>query len=539
MQDTQDEVVAFLRRSASYGLAGSAVETVETHISIVFLVGEYAYKLKRAVKYPYLDFSTPELRQAACDAELTLNRRTAPQLYREVRAIGRQPDGTVGWGGGSTPLDWVVVMRRFEQSQLLGREARDGSLSAPLMLDLAASIAGFHHEAEARPDHGGAAVMAEVAATNIGILRERRAAGFDDARIDGLEQRVREALTRCAGLLDERRVEGKVRRCHGDLHLGNICLIEGRPVLFDALEFSETIASIDVLYDLAFLLMDLAHRDRPDLANLVLNRYLDLTGEDDGLAAMPLFLALRAVIRAHVIATAGEHGWGSRDRATAFAETRRFVEEAAAALVPQPARLVAIGGLSGSGKSSLSLRLAPELGVAPGARVLRSDVLRKRRFDLMPVEKLPPEAYRPEVTALVYRELCERAATALKAGYAVVIDAVALREDERHAFADVAAAAGVPFIGLWLEAPADVMRARIGTRQADASDASVDVLEQQLHAYPGTLDWHRIDAGGGPDATLAKARRALGIDAMPHRHPASPHRHPGEGRDPRVGGTSV
>jgi uncharacterized protein len=511
VQNALDEVVAFLRRPESYGLAESAVETVETHISIVFLAGECAYKLKRAVKYPYLDFSTPELRRTACEAELTLNRRTAPQLYREVRAIGRQPDGTVGWGGGSTPLDWVVVMRRFEQSQLLDRVARDGGLSAPLMLDLAASIACFHHEAEARPDHGGAAVMAEVAATNIGILRDRRAAGFDDVQIDGLEQRVRAALARCAPLLDERRARGKVRRCHGDLHLGNICLIEGRPVLFDALEFSETIASIDVLYDLAFLLMDLAHRDRSDLANLALNRYLDLTGEDDGLAAMPLFLALRAVIRAHVIATAGEHGWGSRDRATAFAETRRYAEEAAAALVPQPVRLVAIGGLSGSGKSSLALRLAPELGITPGARVLRSDVLRKRRFGLMPEETLPPDAYRPEVTTLVYRELCERAAVALRAGYAVAIDAVALREYERCVFAAVAEAAGVPFTGLWLDAPPDRMRARIGARRADASDASVDVLDQQLLAHPGALNWQRIDASGGPDATLANARRALGL----------------------------
>jgi aminoglycoside phosphotransferase family enzyme/predicted kinase len=506
--DVQDEVIAFLRRPASYGLAEGAVETVETHISIVFLAGEHACKLKRAVKYPYLDFLTPDLRRAACEAELALNRRTAPQLYLEVRAIGRRPDGTVGWGGGS-PLDWVVAMRRFEQHQLLDQVARAGRLSTPLMLDLAAQIAAFHGEAEFRPDHGGAAVMAEVAETNIGILRDRRSAGFPIAKIDALAARVRKELARCAALLDERRAKGKVRRCHGDLHLGNICMFDGKLLLFDALEFSEAIASIDVLYDLAFLLMDLMHRGQRDLANLILNRYLDLTGEDDGLAAVPAFLSLRAVIRGHVIATAAEHGRGSRDRASAFAEARRYVEEAAAALVPAPARLVAIGGLSGSGKSSLALRLAPELGVPPGARVLRSDVLRKRHFGLMPEEKLPPQAYRPEVTALVYRELCERAALALKSGHAAVIDAVALREDERHAFAAVAAAAGVPFTGLWLEAPPDTMRARIGARQADASDASVDVLDRQLQADPGALDWDRIDASGGPDQTFAAARGAL------------------------------
>jgi hypothetical protein len=191
--DVQDEVIAFLRRPASYGLAEGAVETVETHISIVFLAGEHACKLKRAVKYPYLDFLTPDLRRAACEAELTLNRRTAPQLYLEVRAIGRRPDGTVGWGGGS-PLDWVVAMRRFEQHQLLDQVARAGRLSTPLMLDLAAQIAAFHGEAEFRPDHGGAAVMAEVAETNIGILRDRRSAGFPIAKIDALAARVRKGL---------------------------------------------------------------------------------------------------------------------------------------------------------------------------------------------------------------------------------------------------------------------------------------------------------------------------------------------------------
>src|SRR5712672_2245005 len=342
VRDAQDEVIAFLRRPGSYGLADGMVETVETHISIVFLAGECAYKLKRAVKYPYLDFSTPELRRAACEAELALNRRTAPQLYLEVRAIGRRPDGTVGWGGDGAPLDWVVVMRRFEQRQLLDEVARAGGLSAPLMLDLAARIAGFHREAEPRPDHGGGAVMAEVAETNLRILRNCGAAGFDGAQIDALQQRIREAVAQVAPLLDLRRAAGKVRRCHGDLHLSNICLLDGRPVLFDALEFSEAIGSIDVLYDFAFLVMDLDHRGVRDLANVALNRYLDLTGEDDGLAAMPLFLSLRAVIRGHVIATAAEHGRGSRDRATAFAEARRYVEEATAVLRPAPARLVAI-----------------------------------------------------------------------------------------------------------------------------------------------------------------------------------------------------
>jgi len=510
--DKQDEVIAFLRRPASYGLDESAaVETAETHISIVFLAGDFAYKLKRAVKFPYLDFSTAEARHAACEAELTLNRRTAPQLYLEMRAISRRPDGSIGWGREGTPLDWVVVMRRFDQAKLFDRLARAGGLSAPLMYDLAAHIAEFHRQAEPRPDDGGAAAIREIAATNLRILRDRHAAGFDNAQIAALEARIGEQLVRVGPLLDARRARGKVRRCHGDLHLRNICLYDGKPLIFDCIEFSESIASVDVLYDLAFLPMDLSHYGEGRFANLVLNRYLDLSGEDDGLAAMPVFMALRAVIRAHVTASAAEHAQaGKRD--AQFAEARRYAEAAAAILRSSSPRLVAVGGLSGSGKSSLAARLAPELGIVPGARVLRSDVLRKRRFGLMPEERLPPEAYRPEVTAEVYRELGERATAALKAGYAAVIDAVTLRAEERRAFAEVAAKAGVQFTGLWLDAPAATMRERVGARRADASDATPAVLDRQLEADPGMLDWRRIDASGDPDATLQRARRALGLD---------------------------
>ncbi len=508
----QDEVISFLRRPESYALDDNAeVETAETHISIVFLAGARAYKLKRAVKFLYLDFSTPEARHAACEAEVALNRRTAPQLYLEVREISCRSDGSIGWGGDGAPLDWVVVMRRFAQDQLLDPVARAGGLSTPVIFELAAHIAEFHDKAEPRPDHGGAAVMQEVAATNLRILRDRRAAGFDAAQIDAFEARIEEELSRCGALFEARRVRGKVRRCHGDLHLRNICVYDGKPLLFDCIEFSEPIASIDVLYDLAFLLMDLVHCGERHFANLLLNRYLDLAGEDDGLAAMPVFMALRAVIRAHVTASAAEHGRSGSERAAVFAEARRYAEAGTAMLRRAPARLVAIGGLSGSGKSSLAARLAPELGIVPGARVLRSDVLRKRRFGLMPEERLPAEAYGAAVTAEVYRELGERAAMALGAGYAAVIDAVALREEERRAFAAVAAKAGVPFTGLWLDTPAETMHARIGARQADASDATAAVLQQQLQSDPGMLDWVRVDASGSPEQTLATARGALAI----------------------------
>jgi aminoglycoside phosphotransferase family enzyme/gluconate kinase len=496
--DAQAEIIEFLRDPAAHGV--DRVDVVETHISVVFLAGDRAYKLKRAVKYPYLDFSTVAKRRAMCRAELELNRRTAPALYREVRAVVRGADGRVGWGPDGTVLDWVVVMSRFDESRRFDRLALD----AGLISALAERIASFHAEAAPRRDFGGGAAMAEVARTNIDHLRDSRKAGFDAAAIDALERAAAAEAARLGPLFDRRRDAGKVRRCHGDLHLGNIFLSDDGPVLFDCIEFSERIATIDVLYDLGFVAMDLLHHRRPDLASLVCNRYLDLAGEEDGFAVLPFCIAVRAAIRGHVAGSALDRGWGGD-----AADARRYLAEAAAALAPAPPLLVAVGGLSGSGKSTLAARLAPLLGRVPGARLLRSDVLRKRRFGVAPETRLPPAAYTAEVSAAVYRELGERAAALLAGGAAVVIDAVALRADERAAFAAVAAAAGVRFCGLWLDAPGAVMAARITARRADASDATPEVLARQAVLDPGPIDWLRLDAGGGADATEAAARHVL------------------------------
>ena len=304
MADDQRAVIAFLRDPSSYGPGVERVDIVETHISIVFLAGERAYKLKRAVKLPYLDFSTEALRREACAAELALNRRTAPELYLELRPIGRDEHGAIGFGGEGPAVDWVVVMRRFDQAQLFDALAVSGGLEPRLMTALADHIARFHAAAEPPSEPGGATALQEVADTNHACLKAAGRAGFDAERVDSIRAKWSERLARLAPLLDARRPAGKVRRVHGDLHLRNICLFDGKPLLFDCLEFSDALASIDVLYDLAFLLMDLEFRGLGALANLVLNRYLDMSDEDDGLAALPLFLSLRAGIRAHVTATA-------------------------------------------------------------------------------------------------------------------------------------------------------------------------------------------------------------------------------------------
>jgi len=506
MPDNQRDVIDFLSKAASYGTAVERVDLIETHVSLVFLAGDRVYKLKRAVKFPYLDFSTAEQRMTACKAELALNRRTAPELYLEVRALVRTITGVIAFATGGPAVDWVVVMRRFDQAALFDELAKSRRLNVSLMTALADHIAAFHHAAEPRPDRGGTAALSAIVETNHRCLMAAREAGFAPEHIIEIRQQSSERLAAVGTLLDRRAAAGKVRRGHGDLHLRNVCLFEGRPTLFDCLEFSDELATVDVLYDLAFLLMDLEHRGLADFANRVLNRYLDLTGEDDGLAAMPLFLSMRAAIRAHVTAAAIERA-APAVKPEVGAEARSYLDLSVRLLRPRSYRVVAIGGLSGTGKSTLAAALAPSLG----ARVLRSDVIRKRLYKVAPETPLAASAYRPQVSRRVYDTLRGRAVDALAAGYSVIIDAVSLKPAERRSFLAVAEAAGVPFLGLWLVAPAATMDRRLQARRHDASDASSEVLAQQLQQDPGAMDWVRIDTGAGPADCLSAAMQAISM----------------------------
>ncbi len=509
--EDQRAAIAYLTQPETHG--GVPIERIDTHCSVLVLAGNRAYKLKRAVRFSYLDYSTVALRERACRAELALNRRTAPELYLAVHAIARAPDGTLAFDGPGEVLDWVLVMRRFDESGLFDRLAAAGRLTPALMRDLADHIAEFHARAEIDRDAGGRAGMARVVAGNSENLA-LHSPPLDGSSVARLIERTDRALASAGALLDRRRLAGRVRLCHGDLHLRNICLVDGRPTLFDCIEFSRELAAIDLLYDVAFLLMDLEHRGLRPLGNAVFNRYLDRA--DDGgeaFAALPLFLSVRAAVRAHVEAAAGAAQASPRDVAGHEAASRAYLALASALLDEAPPQLVAVGGFSGTGKSTLAQGLAPALGRAPGARVLRSDVLRKRLMGVTPETRLSPAAYTADVTRRVYAALAEEARTTVVAGQSVVLDAVFAQPEERAAVAALASEARVPFAGLWLEAAPVVLETRIRGRGKDASDATVEVLRRQLGYDTGNIDWLRVDASGDTAATLARVQDTLAATA--------------------------
>lgn len=495
--DSQAAVVAFMSDAARQGV--DAVRHIETHISHIFLIGDHAYKMKKAVRLDFVDFSTLAARARACREELVVNGRTAPDIYLSVEAVTRGPGG-LRLGGTGEAVEHLVKMRRFEQDAILDRIVAEGRLTPDVARAVADAAAGLHLSA-ARAEPG----EAEPFARTVGDLGERlvRAAAGTPLVDEAARWRdmAQADVAARAPRLAARARRGAVRHGHGDLHLRNICLFRGEVRLFDAIEFEPRFSHIDVLYDLAFLLMDLKHRDADAAATAILSRYLAATRDYRGVEDLRLFVSTRAAVRALVSLLSPEPD----DKA----EAAEYLSLAAEALSrrPRPA-LIAVGGRSGTGKSTLAAALAPTLAPAPNVVSIRSDEARKRMFGLAPEARLPVSAYVSDVGARVYRRILRDAARALRGGAVVALDAAFLEDDRRAAAEDVAKAAGAPFVGLWLSAPDAVLEARVAARRGDASDADVAVLRRQKE--PEALGgWTRLDAYAPLDRLVGEARSAL------------------------------
>lgn len=482
-------------------LDASGFERIDTHASIVFLDEDRVLKIKRAVKLPFLDYSTLEKRRQACAEELKVNAGNAPEIYRRVVAITRGGDGRLEIDGGGTPVEWAVEMARFDETQTFDHIAAANAIDEPLALAMADTILQSHDKAPRSGGETWPGCIPGIIDRNTDKFRTVR--GLDAAAIDRLDAVSHDHVGRLQSPLSRRVKQGFVRRCHGDLHLANIALVNGRPLLFDAIEFDPSIATTDILYDLAFTLMDMVHFGQGYAANVLFNRYLAGAAEDhlDGVGLLPLFLSMRAAIRAHVLFTRSEQAHGEG----AWQQAKRYFDLAGRLIEPAPARLIAIGGLSGTGKSLLARGLAGLIAPPPGAVVLRSDVVRKRLFGVGETTKLPEAAYQADTTKRVYNLMLSTAERILAHGHSVVLDAAFIQETERAAVPSIASGQNVAFSGLFLTADLATRIARIERRQGDASDATREVALMQEAFATGHVGWQIVDASGAPEDTLRRA----------------------------------
>jgi len=499
----QEKVFAFLCDGADH----TSVQRIDTHAASVFLDGDRALKIKRAVRFPFLDYSTLDKRKAACEAEIRVNRPFAPQIYRRVVPITQDAKGQLSIDGHGRPVEYALEMMRFDERRTIDHLARDNALDGHLVEAMADAIADAHRIAPVVPADPWLRSIPKLIDDISNALHA--AGGFRADHIEALATASHAAFSRLRPLLEQRGKAGFVRHCHGDLHLANIVVIDDRPVLFDAIEFDERIASIDVLYDLAFVLMDLLHYGRRDAANALLNRYLAVTPGDnlDALATLPLLMSIRAAIRAQVL-LARAHRTDAAGAAVE-AEAAAYLDLASQLIHPPPPTLIAVGGLSGTGKSVLARALASEIPPAPGAVTLRSDVLRKQLFGVLPSEKLPEAAYGQDVGQKVYDALSRDVGRVLAQGHSAIADAVFAGDSERAAIRAVASRSHTRFIGLFLVADLKTRQTRISHRTRDASDATTEVARLQEHYDLGAMDWALIDASGTPEQTLRACRTRI------------------------------
>ncbi len=519
-----DRLIAALREPACYAHAVGRVELLQTHISCILLAGDYAYKIKKPVNLGFLDFSTLAARRHYCEEELRLNRRTAPALYLDVLAIGGSESAPV-IGGGGAPIEYALRMRRFDQDDLLDRMARRGALTPQHIDALARGLAAFHAQIERAGSgeaYGSPERILAPALQNFEQMLPLVSAKADIALLARLRDwSVREHAA-LAAVFAARKRDGWVRECHGDLHLGNIALLAGVPTPFDGIEFNPDFRWIDVMNEIAFLVMDLLDHGLPRLAFRFLNAYLEFTGDYAGLRVLRFYLVYRALVRAKVSCLrAHQAGIVAHEKSEVEREYRRHLHLAERLAAPAHAAMLIMHGLSGSGKTTIAQNLLEALGAVR----LRSDVERKRLFGIAAGARsgsgLDEGLYAPQASVRTYARLAELARAVLAARFPVIVDAAFLKRDERERFAGLARDAGARFLIAACTASPATLRARVAAREReahDASEAGLAVLERQCAsaqplaedeaAHTLTLDAER---GAAAPEAAALARR-LGLD---------------------------
>ena len=500
-----------LRNPRCYPHPVARVAMLETHISWVILTGRYAYKIKKPVNLGFLDFTTLAARRHYCEEELRLNRRLAPDLYLETVTITGSPQQPV-IGGSGPGIEYAVKMREFPQSALLDSALVRGEVSTATIQALAHRIAAFHAAlmpAVVTADAAAAAALAP-ALDNFQRMLPLLEAPADIAALQAVRDWTQREHHARSGQFGERGPAGHVRECHGDLHLGNIALIDGEATPFDCIEFNPALRWMDVISEVAFPVMDLEAHGRRDLAYVFLNSYLEASGDYAGVAVLPFYLVYRAVVRAKIgLIRAGQHDTAGRQDSRALHAYPHYLALAASYAAPRRGAVIITHGLSGSGKTTLTQVLLAALGTVR----IRSDIERKRLhgLDALAHTASAPGAgiYSPDATARTYAQLAQHSRNIAGAGYPVIVDATFLKHAQRAAFRVLAQELGVPFVIASLPAPPDVLRARVAARAAqggDASEAELAVLEAQIATHEALTadelsDAVTVDVCGDPAAS--------------------------------------
>ncbi|HEY0719911.1 MAG TPA: AAA family ATPase [Gammaproteobacteria bacterium] len=516
--DRQRKLMAALVHAAAQPPAVALVEVIETHISWVLLIGEYAYKFKKALNLGFLDYTTLEQRHHFCLEELRLNRRTAPTLYLQVVAITGTSDHPV-IGGAGEAIEWAVKMQRFEQSQLASQLVQQDQLTFAHIDRLAHGVADFHWRiarAEPLSHFGSVESVCQPIEENFRQIHSLGDAADSLRSLQQLRDWYNSAIPKYKPLLERRKQEGYIRECHGDLHLGNIVIIGDEPTPFDGIEFNDNLRYVDVISEIAFLLMDLDHRQCSDLGWRFLDGYLQESGDFAGLGLLRFYQVYRAMVRAKVAAIrASQEGIDDTEHQSQLAEVESYLQQALNYTHSPSPQLLLTHGFSGSGKSSVAQRLLEQWGAVR----IRSDVERKRLFGLGAAarsdSKVAEGIYTADASAQTYTRLAQLSALLLDAGFNVIVDATFLRRADREPLIRLAQSCHVPWHLLDVTASVSTLRERIVTRDSghrDASEADRAVLDHQLsHHDPLTVDEqaHCINVNTDGEWTIEPIIRAL------------------------------
>ncbi len=510
IDDNQAETIKLLSNPKTYGDKVHSIDICQSHIAILFLVGQNVYKLKRAVQYPNIDFSTPEKRKLACVNEMRRSAIYAPNLIMGTKSIRRLKNGRIKIGGKTgEEIDTLLVLKRIPKKSLLNYMLPSEKFDRFEAMDLAEKLAELHTKAKIYHTKFGVETLRQTILENESVLSCFTSNLFDREKLNQLTQKSLESLQKNTALITFRQKTGRVRKCHGDLLLSNIAFDKKEFLFFSPIEYDNNKECIDTLYDLAYLMMDMEAHGLRRLCNIMFNHYMAYTNDIEGYPLLPLYQSIRAAYRASVFARLSNLVEG-KEKERVIALAHKYFDLACSFMTEHKPILIACGGLSGSGKSRVAREIGGQINPPPGAVILRDDIIKKQITGIAPHQRFDKSYDTPVFEKLVYNVLRQHAQTALSVGSCVIVDALFYSQAERKAIEKLAQKMQIPFYGFWMDAPLCVRAERVKTRKRNPSDIRKDwELESQLNLRTGPISWHKIMTDGPKEETVKKVMDIL------------------------------